>query len=122
MTRRHRTEGATTPSTESSAVDAAGRTSKRTGTGLAGLAALACVACCALPALIAAGLIGGGAATALAAAMPQIAAALAIAAAATFGWAVYRSRRRTCRTDGQDAAGGGCADGCSCSTSPASVR
>lgn len=96
--------------------DAAGRRGKRAGKGLAGLAALACVACCALPALITAGLIGGGAAAALAGAMPQIAIVLAITAAAVFGWAVRLSRRRSCTDPGAGIGKGGCASGCSCST------
>lgn len=65
----------------------------KAGTGLGALTAAACVACCALPALIAAGVLSGGAAVFLADSMPVIAVVLAVSAAVTFGWAAYRRSR-----------------------------
>jgi mercuric ion transport protein len=59
---------------------------------LAWLAAVACVACCTLPALVAAGLLGGGA-LAVAAWLPKIAVILAGAAVAVFGWSRWNRSR-----------------------------
>jgi len=73
-------------------------------TGLTGMAGLACAACCALPLLIAAGVLGGTAAIALARHMTTIAAVLALAAAGAWWW---RSRTRSHRS--------GCAAGSQCS-------
>jgi mercuric ion transport protein len=120
MTRRHGTAAFPLKGVLSN-VSATGRTGRRAGTRLAGLAAMACLACCALPALIAAGLLGGAAAGALASAMPKIAGVLAVAAAAVFGWAVYRGRRKPCTGIGDDTSRR-CGDGCSCSATPAPTR
>ncbi len=57
---------------------------------LAGLSALACVACCALPALIAAGVVGGGLWAWLGGALPAIAVGTAVAAAGAWWWADHR--------------------------------
>jgi len=59
---------------------------------LAWLAGAACVACCALPALVAAGVLGGGA-LAVAAWLPTVAVILALAAAGVFGWARWHRSR-----------------------------
>jgi len=59
---------------------------------LAWLAAAACAACCALPALVAAGLLGGGA-LAVAAWLPTVALVLAVAAVAVFGWTRWHRPR-----------------------------
>ena len=66
------------------------KTVSKSGTGLAGLAGIACLACCALPALIAGGVLSGGAATFLADQMPVIAIVLAVLAALAFGLAARR--------------------------------
>jgi mercuric ion transport protein len=80
---------------------------------LAGLAGLACVACCLLPALIAAGVVGGSAA-ALVGWLPALAAALA-ALAGTLWW-LQRRRSRSCSCRPSLATGG-----CTCAHSaPAS--
>jgi hypothetical protein len=60
---------------------------------LAALAGLACVACCLLPALIAAGVVGGSAA-ALVGWLPALAAGLAALAGAL--WWLQRRRSRSC--------------------------
>lgn len=60
---------------------------------LAWLAGAACVACCALPALVAAGLLGGGA-LAVAAWLPTLAVVLAVAAVVVLGW-TWRRRSHT---------------------------
>jgi mercuric ion transport protein len=74
---------------------------------LFGLAWIACVACCVLPALIAAGLIGGSA-TLLVGWLPGV--ALALAAAAAGLW--WLQRRKTgacsCRTGPAAATASGC--------------
>jgi hypothetical protein len=76
---------------------------------LAWLAGAACVACCALPALVAAGLLGGGA-LAAAAWLPKVAVVLAGAAIAVFG----RSRWKRSRAAGS---GHGCTgSSCGCGT------
>ncbi|GAA3731546.1 hypothetical protein [Salinactinospora qingdaonensis] len=59
-------------------------------TGLAGLAGIACVACCLLPVLIAAGVLGSGAAW-LVGWLPALAVGLAALAAGT--WWLGRGRR-----------------------------
>lgn len=71
---------------------------------LAWLAGAACVACCALPALVAAGLLGGAAAGA-AAWMPTAAIVLAVASVVVFAAGHLRARHRT--------TGHGCAAGAS---------
>ncbi|UGQ11821.1 hypothetical protein LO772_34495 [Yinghuangia sp. ASG 101] len=68
-------------------------TPRRAAGFLAWAAGAACVACCALPALIAAGLLGGAAAG-LAAWLPAAAIVLAIAAAAVFTLGHPRARPR----------------------------
>lgn len=80
---------------------------------LAWLAAAACVACCALPALVTAGLLGGGA-LAVAAWLPTVALVLAVAAAAVFGWAWWR--RAHAAKSGQGCAGSACGCGSGCET------
>ncbi|MBD9733835.1 hypothetical protein IGX29_18880 [Streptomyces sp. H28] len=79
------------------------------------MAGLACVACCALPALIAAGVLGAGAA-AVVDWLPALAMALAALAAGTW-WAGQRRRSCSCTTS---ASGPGC--GCAKASVLATVR
>lgn len=69
---------------------------RRASKALASLAGLACVACCALPVLIAAGVLGAGAA-AVVDWLPALAMALAALAAGTW-WAGQRRRSCSCTT------------------------
>ncbi|MFR9775093.1 hypothetical protein ACL02O_03420 [Micromonospora sp. MS34] len=77
--------------------------------GLGGLAGFACLACCAIPALLAAGIIGGAGWIMLGRALPALAVGLVAAAAVTWWWMARRRRRDHI----------GCAGGdCSCDTPP----
>lgn len=74
--------------------------------GVTGLAGLACLACCLIPALLAAGVIGGAGWATLGGLLPGIAVALAAAAALTWWWARRHRQHRA-----------GCPGGsCSCAT------
>lgn len=83
---------------------AEGPSQHRAAGRLAWLAGAACVACCALPALVAAGLLGGGA-LAVAAWLPT----LAVAAVALVGWTRWRRARADENTHGCAGSSCGCA-------------
>ncbi|NUR24531.1 MAG: hypothetical protein HOV83_01525 [Catenulispora sp.] len=92
--------------------DTAGAPQEHRAAGLlAWLAAAACVACCALPALVAAGLLGGGA-LAVAAWLPTVAVVLAVAAVAVFGLAWWRRSRAVRSRQGCTGSVCGCGSGC----------
>jgi hypothetical protein len=81
---------------------------------LFGLAGLACLACCLVPFLIAAGVLGGGAAF-IVGWLPAIAVALAVLAAGLW-WLQYRrahARPCSCRTRSTKAESSGCSCGSS---------
>ncbi|MFI7488058.1 hypothetical protein ACIBXA_06700 [Micromonospora echinaurantiaca] len=77
--------------------------------GMTGLAGTACAACCALPALLAAGILGGPGWAAVNRYLPGVAVALAVLAGLSWWWA---GRRRHAT---------GCAGG-SCSCAPGDQR
>ncbi|MCW3816049.1 hypothetical protein ONA91_16530 [Micromonospora sp. DR5-3] len=72
--------------------------------GLTGLAVTACAACCVLPALLAAGVIGGAGWAAANRFMPGVAVALAVLAGLSWWWASKRRHAAGC-------SGGDCACG-----------
>ncbi|MFC4470368.1 mercury transporter [Streptomyces xiangluensis] len=81
---------------------------------LGALASLACVACCLLPLLVAAGVLGGGAA-AVVGWLPALALALAVAAVGTW-WLGRRRERKGCSC-ARSTAGSAC--GCLDKAAPA---
>ena len=72
--------------------------------GMTGLAGAACGACCVLPALLAAGILGGAGWAAVNRFLPGVAAALAVLAALSLWWAIRRRPNSGC-------AGGNCSCG-----------
>ncbi|MBQ0897042.1 hypothetical protein KBX37_28825 [Micromonospora sp. U56] len=72
--------------------------------GMTGLAGAACAACCVLPALLAAGLLGGAGWAAVNRFLPGVAVALAVLAGLSWWWASKRRHTAGC-------AGGNCSCG-----------
>ncbi|MEU5722494.1 hypothetical protein [Micromonospora sp. NPDC047738] len=72
--------------------------------GMAALAGAACAACCVLPALLAAGILGGAGWAAVNRFMPAVAVALAVLACLSWWWASQRRHTTGC-------AGGSCSCG-----------